>query len=365
MAYSITAHYAGQRLLDSFNFFTGVDPNHGFANYQSKEDALAQGLVSINTDYNAVKLGVDASNTYLTSDKGRPSIRLTSNDTFTHGLFIADFAHMPASTCGTWPAFWAFNNQDGTTWPEGGELEIIEGANNAHRNLFSAHTAAGCHAPVDGFSGEQIRSDCSPDTYNIGCNYAPPTSDTASYGDAFNAEGGGVYALEWDATALKLWHFPRSTIPDNIVYAPAVGPDPSTWGPPQAVFGGPGCDPDTYFFNLSLVLSINFCGDYAGALWRRTDQCAQLAPTCEDFVAGSPANFADTYWDVGYIDVYQKAAAAAAAVVPRDVAPTQTRTITIARHYPRQSGTLGIRIRVTVARQLDLGFGGESTGEPR
>jgi hypothetical protein len=28
---------------------------------------------------------------------------ITSNDVYTHGLFIADFAHMPGSTCGTWP----------------------------------------------------------------------------------------------------------------------------------------------------------------------------------------------------------------------------------------------------------------------
>lgn len=65
---------------------------------------------------------------------------------------------MPASTCGTWPAceasyvnpfvyleltclVWVFNNQEnGTNWPEGGEIEIIEGANTVQRNLYSAHT---------------------------------------------------------------------------------------------------------------------------------------------------------------------------------------------------------------------------------
>jgi hypothetical protein len=61
------------------------------------------GLVSIGTN-NHVKLGVDSMNVYQTSDMGRPSIRLTSNEGWTHGLFIADFSHMPASTCGTWPA---------------------------------------------------------------------------------------------------------------------------------------------------------------------------------------------------------------------------------------------------------------------
>ncbi|KAI0841828.1 glycoside hydrolase family 16 protein [Hypoxylon sp. FL0890] len=361
LGYSLTTHYGGQGLLDSFSFFTGNDPTNGFVDYQSKEDALAKNLVSIGHDYNNVRLGVDSNNTYSTSDKGRPSVRLTSHDTFTHGLFIADIYHMPASTCGTWPAFWAFNNQDeGANWPVGGELEIIEGANTAQRNLFSAHTAEGCQAPSDGFTGEQGSTDCSPSRENIGCNYASPPSDTTSYGDPFNAEGGGVYALEWDSQDLKLWHFPRSTIPDDIVYGHVVGPDPSSWGPPQAVFGGSSCDPDTYFFNLSLVLNINFCGDYAGNIWGKADQCNLLAPTCEEFVANNPDSFQEAYWDINYIDVYQwgpltnmtippLSSDSAASATPTttsatpastDVTPTHTRTITLSTVQPAETHSL-------------------------
>ncbi|KAK8079985.1 GPI anchored endo-1-3(4)-beta-glucanase [Apiospora hydei] len=148
MAYSLATHYAGQALLDGFSFFTGKDPSNGFVNYQSQAAATVQGLISID-EFNRVRLGVDTYNNYTVSDVGRPSVRLTSYQGFTHGLFIADFAHMPASTCGVWPAYmlssvflvWAFNNdQNGTKWPLGGELDIIEGANTASRNLFSAHT---------------------------------------------------------------------------------------------------------------------------------------------------------------------------------------------------------------------------------
>lgn len=36
---------------------------------------------------------------------------------------------------------WALNNaNDAKNWPEGGELDIIEGQNDAQRNLFAAHT---------------------------------------------------------------------------------------------------------------------------------------------------------------------------------------------------------------------------------
>ncbi|KAI1143181.1 glycoside hydrolase family 16 protein [Hypoxylon sp. FL0543] len=358
LGYSLTTHYGGQGLLDSFSFFTGKDPSNGFVDYQSKEDALAKNLVSIGHDYNNVRLGVDSNTTYSTSDKGRPSVRLTSHDTFTHGLFIADIYHMPASTCGTWPAFWAFNNQD--DGPRGGELEIIGGANTAQRNLFSAHTTEGCHAPDAGFTGEQGSTDCSPGRDNIGCNYASPTSDINSYGDAFNAEGGGVYALEWDSQDLKLWHFPRSAIPDDIVYGHVVGPDPSSWGPPAAVFGGSSCSPDKYFFNLSLVLNINFCGDYAGNIWGIADQCNLLAPTCEEFVANNPDSFQEAYWDINYIDVYQwgpltnmtipplhsdsaslvASSTSSGALNPTGVTPTHTRTITLSTVQPTVTGSL-------------------------
>ncbi|KAI8632159.1 glycoside hydrolase family 16 protein [Xylariaceae sp. FL1651] len=308
MAYSLSTHFAGQGLLDSFNFFTGEDPNNGFVDYQGREEALAQKIVSID-EFNRVKLGVDSINTYSTTDKGRPSVRITSNDHYTHGLFIADFAHMPGSACGTWPAFWAFNNEDnGALWPIGGEIDIIEGANTAQRNLMSAHTTPGCQAPSTGFTGAQGPTDCSSSSDNIGCNYAAPTSDPATYGDAFNAEGGGVYALEWDREVIKIWHFPRSAIPEDISLAPIIKPDPATWGPPQALFGGSGCEADTYFFNMSLVINTNFCGAYAGNIWGVADQCSKLAPTCEEYVAKNPGSFNSAFWQINYIDIYQKPA---------------------------------------------------------
>ncbi|KAI1756956.1 glycoside hydrolase family 16 protein [Xylaria castorea] len=306
MAYSLSTHYAGQALLDSFNFFTGEEPSKGFVDYKSREEAVASNLVSID-EFNRVKLGVDSINTYSTSDKGRPSVRITSDDAFTHGLFIADFAHMPSSTCGTWPAFWAFNNEDdGSLWPTGGEIDIIEGANTAERNLFSAHTTPGCQAPRTGFTGAQGATDCSSSPDNIGCNYAAPVSESATYGDAFNAEGGGVYALEWNSHDIRIWHFPRTAIPSDIRRAPITIPDPTTWGPPQALFGGSGCEADSHFFNMSLVINTNFCGAYASNIWGVADRCDEFAPTCEEYVASNPSSFINAFWKINYIDIYQK-----------------------------------------------------------
>ncbi|KAI0191733.1 mixed-linked glucanase [Xylaria flabelliformis] len=306
MAYSLSTHYAGQGLLNGFSFFTGEEPNRGFVDYKGREEAIASNLVSVD-EFNRVKLGVDSINTYSTSDKGRPSVRITSDDAFTHGLFIADFAHMPSSTCGTWPAFWAFNNEkNGSLWPVGGEIDIIEGANTAERNLFSAHTTSGCQAPSTGFTGTQGATNCSLSPGNIGCNYAAPVSDSTTYGNAFNAVGGGVYAMEWNSKDIKIWHFPRTAIPYDISRTPITIPDPTTWGPPQALFGGSSCDADSYFFNMSLVINTNFCGAYAGNIWGVADRCNELAPTCEEYVARNPRSFDNAFWEINYIDVYQK-----------------------------------------------------------
>ena len=125
-----------------------------------------------------------------------------------------------------------------------------------------------------------------------------------SYGDAFNAEGGGVYAMEWDEEALRIWHFPRSAIPIDITLAGAVpgsstmspGPDPESWGPPQAVFGGASCNPDTYFYDLSLVLNIvgppSPCMVHSGVLEVRvTDGILLCVGNCRTSVANTPAGY--------------------------------------------------------------------------
>lgn len=108
-------------------------------------------------------------------------------------------------------------------------------------------------ASTDLFSGEQRNTECAIGEYNIGCGYDPPADDTSSYGDGFNAVGGGVYAMQWDDEHIRVWHFARGSIPADIG---AKTPDPHSWGLPQAVFGGSSCDVDSYWKNMSLVINI-------------------------------------------------------------------------------------------------------------
>ncbi|PFH59059.1 hypothetical protein XA68_12877 [Ophiocordyceps unilateralis] len=303
MAYSLTASFAGQSLLNGFDWFDGVDPSHGSVAYQSRANAEAKGLFSVDENTGVVRLKVDHQHQYRPHE-GRPSIRLESKETYNHGLFISDFLHMPPSQCGLWPAFWAY----GSSWPRGGEVDIIEGVNTVHRNAVTAHTTDGCtldatpKGPDDVYSGIKSGTSCASGAQNIGCGFSSPANVTTTYGDGFNAVNGGVYAMQWDSEHIKVWHFPRGEIPGDIE---AKHPDPKSWKAPMAVFGGSRCNVDSFFRNMKLVININFCGDWGNAVWGKTDQCNAFAPTCSEYVARSPQAFANAYWDVRYIDTYR------------------------------------------------------------
>ena len=98
-AYSLVDSYDVNNFFSEFSLLSGGDPTGGFVNYIGDEaSASAAGLIGISNGQ--IYMGVDSTNAVSTSSAGRPSVRLTSNKAYTHGLFIADIAHMPASTCG-------------------------------------------------------------------------------------------------------------------------------------------------------------------------------------------------------------------------------------------------------------------------
>ncbi|KAL5451805.1 hypothetical protein PMIN06_006097 [Paraphaeosphaeria minitans] len=76
--------------------------NNGFAEYVTKDAALASGLAKVAG--RKVYLGVDAQNTYSEDSAGRHSVRIQSKDVFDNGLLVADFAHLPEAGNGKWPA---------------------------------------------------------------------------------------------------------------------------------------------------------------------------------------------------------------------------------------------------------------------
>ncbi|KAH7114554.1 hypothetical protein B0J13DRAFT_410267, partial [Dactylonectria estremocensis] len=130
------------------------------------------------------------------------------------------------------------------------------------------------------------------------------TANYQNYGNSFNANGGGVYAMEWTSDHISIWFFARNQIPDNIK---TEFLDPSGWGLPTARFtGGSGCNIDTYFMNNNLVFDTTFCGDWAGSAetWNTNLECSALSSNCNDYVAANPAAFTEAYWLINSIKIF-------------------------------------------------------------
>ncbi|KAJ7096486.1 glycoside hydrolase family 16 protein [Mycena crocata] len=286
--------YQGQNFLEQWKFETyqGDEPTHGLVNYQNQADAVSKKLATV--DGNMLTLSVDDF-TPLTSGQKRDSVRISSQKTYNSGLFIADFAMMPAS-CGAWPAWWSV----GPGWPNGGEIDVLEGVAITGNNKMTLHTSAGCVIDPAEQTGKVDNANCisGPDAGgdNTGCGVID--NDPTSYGKGFNDAKGGVFAHEWLPTGIRIWHFSSTNIPPDIK---SGTPNPDTWGIPTAHFpAGPNCDMTSHFKDHVLTIDTTLCGDWAGAAFGSSG-CPQAS--CADAVA-DPNNFHDAKWKINSITVY-------------------------------------------------------------
>ncbi|PFH58663.1 hypothetical protein XA68_13409 [Ophiocordyceps unilateralis] len=302
--YSLCTAYDQSNFFQGFDFFTKPDPTRGYVEYVDQVTARQAGLIGNGVTNGTVMMGVDHHT--VNPPNGRRSVRLTSKQSFTRGLFLADIVHMPSSTCGVWPAFWMF----GPNWPSSGEIDIIEGVNTQSQVAITLHTAPGCSVTNTGSMETTLlkTADCGSGGSSGGCSQQ--TRGQANYGDGFNAGRGGVYATEWTSDHIAVWFFPRSAVPPDVT---AGRPDPTSWGTPMARFAG--CDIDSHFTDNQLVFDTTFCGDWAGnpAVWGSDETCAAKAATCQDYVAANPSAFRNAYWEIKSVMVYQLVAVTAAA----------------------------------------------------
>ncbi|KFY45592.1 hypothetical protein V495_02903 [Pseudogymnoascus sp. VKM F-4514 (FW-929)] len=292
LSYRIKDSYDSSNFFNSFSFFTGSDPTHGFVKYLSQSAAAAANIISTNNAQ--VLLHVDHTNSAPT---GRSSVRLTSQKNYNHGLFIADIAHMPGGACGSWPAFWLV----GPNWPFTGEIDIIEGVNLQTTDSMTLHTSAGCVVDNQGSlpGTTTLETNCNANSGFNGCSVS--TSDPRGFGTGFNAAGGGVYAMQWESSGVYIWFFPRGSVPADIN---SGAPKTQNWGLPVAAFnGGNGCNIDQHFKDHQIVFDTTFCGDWAGSVWGN-GACASRG-SCESYVANNPLAFSESYWLINSVKVYQ------------------------------------------------------------
>ncbi|KAJ5960818.1 Concanavalin A-like lectin/glucanases superfamily [Penicillium vulpinum] len=331
--YSLVETWQGKNFLDYFNFHVGSDPTNGFVNYIDKESAESSGLVKI-TDSGSVYLGVDhATKLDPYGKKGRDSVRIGTKKYYDQSLVIADIAHMPGSVCGTWPAFWSV----GKNWPGDGEIDIIEGVNMHKHNEIVMHTSGTCSMTDTDMTGSVNATGCGEELGPVGCVIE---GHEGSYGTPFNEQKGGVYSLQWTDDFLKIWYFPRQSIPASIT---SGKPDVTEFGTPMAVVAE-SCDVGTAFKAQSFVFDVTFCGDWAGGVYGGSG-CPMTHEnsfqSCHNYVANNPSQFAETYWEINSVKIYQtgakaKAIASAASSEPE---PATTTAAPVVSHTTTQTHT--------------------------
>jgi len=287
--YNRVGAWYGQEILD-WNYFTGPDPTNGYVYYASKQQASDWKYTYVQNNQTWIR----SDYTSVASGSGRGSVRLTSPQTYTKGIFIFDVQHMPFGM-GTWPAIWT---TEGTNWPAGGEIDIVEGVNDNGSNTMTLHTSPGCEIPTQKIdeTGNPSGGDCGANSGHTGCGISDP--DPGSYGNGFNNNNGGVWAMQWEDSGVYIWLFPRGKIPTDIQ---KHQPNPAGWGDPRGRFTfNQGCVGSQYFYNHGIIIDNTFCGDWAGAVYPGGNGA------CQQFVQNNPSAFTNAYWIFNYIEVYQQ-----------------------------------------------------------
>jgi hypothetical protein len=303
---------AGESFFDGWNFWSYDDPTHGAVLYTDRGTAQSNGLIDINDEGNAIMRVETTQN--VPGNRNRMSVRIESKNHFTGGLLIADIVHMPHG-CGTWPAWWT---NGPPVWPYYGEIDILEGVHAQTINMASTHTKPGCTIPAD-FGASAASSITDPRiglvcdaiaTNNIGCGQYLAEANT--YGQPFNDNGGGVYAMLWDDTGIRIYFWPRGGIPDDIANK---APQPSQWGLPSARWPASQCNPWEFFKDHVTIFDTTLCGDWAGrpgswggaGIAGQGQSCAASTgvSTCEEYVRNNGDAFRDAYWEVKSVTLYQ------------------------------------------------------------
>lgn len=157
--------------------------------------------------------------------------------------------------CGTWPAMWTYNPE----WPNKGEIDIIEGVNSQQSNQVTLHTGPTCTMTQgDTVDGTELDgANCNAGSGGTGCPQT--TNSTSNFGKGLNANGGGIYAMEWTSDAISVWFFPRNSTMQNKISSSNTTVDSSMFGTPLASFvGGSSCDIDNNFKEHWITINTDF-----------------------------------------------------------------------------------------------------------
>ncbi|KAI5118460.1 hypothetical protein M0805_006279 [Coniferiporia weirii] len=295
--FNLKDNFVGKEFLTGFDWWTADDPTHGRVNYVDQNTALSKNLSFASEDVFVMR--ADSTNVVGASARGRDSIRITSHNSYTDAVIVLDLAHMPEG-CGTWPAFWTVTTG---TWPDGGEVDILEGVNTGTANLASLHTSAGCSMPQSRQqTGTPTSLNCDSSAgSNTGCGntFKKPNS----YGSALNSVQGGWFVMKRtnaDGAYVYFWARNDPSVPEEVKSGGKTINPSDSWGEPEARFPTDTCNWSQHFNAHNIIFDLTFCGDWAGSAFGS----AGCGGSCEDFVNNNPTKFQDAYWEVNAVRVY-------------------------------------------------------------
>ncbi|KZV99653.1 hypothetical protein EXIGLDRAFT_724659 [Exidia glandulosa HHB12029] len=306
VAYDFVKEYSGPNFFSDWDFFGSWDNlTLGDTNWVNATDAWGHNLISVN----------QAGNVVITVDQGnvdwnfkRDAVRITTQDTYNLGtLWIFDVYHIPWG-CGVWPSIWTM----GPDWPQGGEIDIIEGINRQPANQIAVHTSSGCtHDPNAWQSGASGAADCSLPS---GCLVKQTDDSQPSFGDSFAQAGGGVWAVQYDIEGIFIWFWTRARVPQELYQPAAESLDINAWGQPVAAFPSTTCSMTSFWAPQKIVIDTTFCGNWAGVPDLYAETCAGMPSTTgapatgvcyvDNVIGPGSPRFDDAYWEIANIRAY-------------------------------------------------------------
>ena len=153
-------------------------------------------------------------------------------------------------------------------------------------------------------TGTDPRTNC---TLPSSCGVTAPQG---SFGDGFNQQGGGVWAVQVYTSGVRAWYFPRNAVPAGVT---AANPDPSQWGTPLMDFVAQNCNVEQAFQQMKIIFNIDFCGSNAGGPvsdpnqnWNGFSRCGQTTgvSSCSAYVGANPEVFSEAYFLVNYVKTF-------------------------------------------------------------
>jgi hypothetical protein len=263
---------------------------NGNARYLSHRAAIKQRVIEAHESFAILRLGK------RNSAFARDSVHVSTKQRWTHFLSVLRFNQVPFGP-GVWPAFWS--NGVGR-WPNSGELNILEYANNEPAKIV-LHTGKNNHCKLD--SEEVNRCVTLPDANNMSLDcyteYRPndpflgcaPTHPKAHRTGREWASSPGVIAAEWAEGFVKVFYIPEQELPGDLL---VDQPQPNTWDRWLVAFfpfsasekRQPGSCPRDPLSASKFILNIELCGDWAGHTFEPDRHAPHFAAWKEKIVNG-------------------------------------------------------------------------------